>query len=56
MVAEWFSEVARRTGRLVALWMCVGFCHGVLNTDNSERGDPGWRETGSNPFNPAPPC
>jgi uncharacterized protein YdiU (UPF0061 family) len=34
MVAAWFSEVCRRTGRLVALWQCVGWCHGVLNTDN----------------------
>lgn len=23
-----------RTARLVAQWQCVGFCHGVLNTDN----------------------
>ncbi|KAF1387095.1 hypothetical protein PFLUV_G00101710 [Perca fluviatilis] len=29
-----FKEVMRRTARLVALWQCVGFCHGVLNTDN----------------------
>ncbi|XP_023443062.2 protein adenylyltransferase SelO, mitochondrial [Dasypus novemcinctus] len=29
-----FREVARRTARLVAEWQCVGFCHGVLNTDN----------------------
>lgn len=29
-----FKEVVRRTARLVALWQCVGFCHGVLNTDN----------------------
>lgn len=26
--------VARRTARLVAQWQGVGFCHGVLNTDN----------------------
>ncbi len=24
----------RRTAQLVAQWQCVGFCHGVLNTDN----------------------
>lgn len=28
------TEVVRLTARLVALWQCVGFCHGVLNTDN----------------------
>ena len=27
-------EVVRRTAALVAGWQCVGFCHGVLNTDN----------------------
>jgi len=27
-------EVARRTARLVARWQGVGFCHGVLNSDN----------------------
>jgi len=27
-------EVAERTGTLVARWMAVGFCHGVMNTDN----------------------
>jgi uncharacterized protein YdiU (UPF0061 family) len=26
--------VARRTARLVAQWQLVGFCHGVMNTDN----------------------
>ncbi|XP_065891251.1 protein adenylyltransferase SelO, mitochondrial-like [Dysidea avara] len=31
---EFFKEVCRRTARLVALWQSVGFCHGVLNTDN----------------------
>ncbi|KAM6937513.1 selenoprotein O1 [Xenentodon cancila] len=29
-----FREVMQRTARLVAQWQCVGFCHGVLNTDN----------------------
>lgn len=29
-----FEEVVRRTARLVAEWQCVGWCHGVLNTDN----------------------
>lgn len=23
-----------KTAHLVAHWQCVGFCHGVLNTDN----------------------
>ncbi|XP_019749594.1 selenoprotein O1 [Hippocampus comes] len=31
---SFFREVMRRTARLVAQWQCVGFCHGVLNTDN----------------------
>lgn len=29
-----FMQVVRRTARMVAQWQCVGFCHGVLNTDN----------------------
>ncbi|XP_061570651.1 selenoprotein O2 [Cololabis saira] len=29
-----FREVMMRTAKLVAQWQCVGFCHGVLNTDN----------------------
>jgi uncharacterized protein YdiU (UPF0061 family) len=28
------AEVARRTAELIAQWQAVGFCHGVLNTDN----------------------
>jgi uncharacterized protein YdiU (UPF0061 family) len=28
------EEVARRTARLLAFWQGVGFCHGVMNTDN----------------------
>ena len=31
---EWFHEVCRRTGRLIADWMRLGFVHGVMNTDN----------------------
>ena len=23
-----FKEVVRRTAKLVAMWQCVGFCHG----------------------------
>ncbi|WP_107855571.1 protein adenylyltransferase SelO [Neisseria weaveri] len=29
-----FETVSRRTAELVAAWQSVGFCHGVLNTDN----------------------
>ncbi|XP_042603367.1 selenoprotein O2 isoform X2 [Cyprinus carpio] len=32
--ASFFREVTMRTAKLVALWQSVGFCHGVLNTDN----------------------
>ena len=28
------AEVVRRTSRLMAQWQLVGFCHGVMNTDN----------------------
>ncbi len=31
---SFMEQVARRTARLVAHWQGVGFCHGVLNTDN----------------------
>lgn len=27
-------QITRRTAQMVAEWQCVGFCHGVLNTDN----------------------
>lgn len=29
-----YEEVVIRTAKLVAFWQSVGFCHGVLNTDN----------------------
>jgi serine/tyrosine/threonine adenylyltransferase len=32
--AAMLEEVARRTARLIAQWQLVGFCHGVMNTDN----------------------
>jgi serine/tyrosine/threonine adenylyltransferase len=32
--AALLEEVARRTARLMAQWQLVGFCHGVMNTDN----------------------
>ena len=28
------KSIARRTGDLIARWQAVGFCHGVMNTDN----------------------
>ena len=28
------AEVSRRTAHLMAQWQAVGFCHGVMNTDN----------------------
>ncbi|MBL6752108.1 MAG: YdiU family protein [Nevskia sp.] len=32
--AAWLTEVTERTARLMARWQAVGFCHGVMNTDN----------------------
>jgi len=29
-----FGEIVKRTARMVAEWQCVGFTHGVMNTDN----------------------
>jgi uncharacterized protein YdiU (UPF0061 family) len=29
-----FSEVVERTAKLIAQWQGIGFCHGVMNTDN----------------------
>ncbi|XP_071941976.1 protein adenylyltransferase SelO, mitochondrial-like [Antedon mediterranea] len=34
MYLEFYKEVVRLTIQLVVGWQCVGFCHGVLNTDN----------------------
>nr|WP_207308740.1 YdiU family protein [Marinobacter caseinilyticus] len=31
---QWLAEVVARTARLVAQWQSVGFCHGVMNSDN----------------------
>jgi uncharacterized protein YdiU (UPF0061 family) len=33
-VAALLETVTRRTARLLAQWQAVGFCHGVMNTDN----------------------
>jgi len=30
----WFGEVVQRTAQLMAQWQAVGFCHGVMNSDN----------------------
>jgi len=32
--AAWLDVVVRRTAELIAAWQSVGFCHGVMNTDN----------------------
>lgn len=32
--AAWLTEVVERTARLIAHWQTLGFCHGVMNTDN----------------------
>lgn len=32
--AAWLGEVIERTARLIAQWQTLGFCHGVMNTDN----------------------
>ncbi|HTN33376.1 MAG TPA: YdiU family protein [Marinobacter sp.] len=31
---RWFEEVVTRTAHLIADWQTVGFCHGVMNSDN----------------------
>ncbi|OQS00001.1 selenoprotein O [Thraustotheca clavata] len=31
---SFLNQVTERTARLVAKWQAIGFCHGVLNTDN----------------------
>lgn len=31
---HFYAELVKRIAQLVAQWMAVGFCHGVLNTDN----------------------
>ncbi|GAB2656442.1 protein adenylyltransferase SelO [Vibrio panuliri] len=32
--AAMFTEVMERTALMIAQWQAVGFCHGVMNTDN----------------------
>jgi uncharacterized protein YdiU (UPF0061 family) len=31
---KFFAEVVERTAKLIAQWQGIGFCHGVMNTDN----------------------
>jgi len=31
---QFFDEVVERTAKLIAQWQSIGFCHGVMNTDN----------------------
>ena len=31
---RWFAEIVKRTASMIAQWQAVGFCHGVMNTDN----------------------
>jgi uncharacterized protein YdiU (UPF0061 family) len=31
---HWLEDVVARTARLIADWQTVGFCHGVMNSDN----------------------
>jgi uncharacterized protein YdiU (UPF0061 family) len=33
-VAAFLEQVSERTAALMAQWQAVGFCHGVMNTDN----------------------
>ena len=33
-VAAFLAQVVQRSAALVAAWQAVGFCHGVMNTDN----------------------
>ncbi|KAJ3176046.1 hypothetical protein HDU87_005563 [Geranomyces variabilis] len=32
--SSWLTDVVRRTAVMIAHWQAVGFCHGVMNTDN----------------------
>ncbi|KAL5038595.1 hypothetical protein RTP6_005879 [Batrachochytrium dendrobatidis] len=31
---QWFKQVVKNTAEMIAHWQSVGFCHGVMNTDN----------------------
>ncbi|KAI8919901.1 hypothetical protein DFJ77DRAFT_546039 [Powellomyces hirtus] len=32
--SAWLTEVVKKTAIMIAHWQAVGFCHGVMNTDN----------------------
>jgi uncharacterized protein YdiU (UPF0061 family) len=34
VIVRWLAAVTDRTAALMADWLAVGFCHGVMNTDN----------------------
>lgn len=34
LLLHWFEEICQSTARMIAHWMCLGFVHGVMNTDN----------------------
>ncbi|HLS17994.1 MAG TPA: YdiU family protein [Paenalcaligenes sp.] len=34
LVTAWLREIVEQTARLIAHWQTLGFCHGVMNTDN----------------------
>ena len=57
--AKLFDSVVASTAQLVAAWQCVGFTHGVLNTDNCsllgltiDYGPYGWMELTNKHFVP----
>jgi uncharacterized protein YdiU (UPF0061 family) len=33
-IFEIYKQIVKDSAKLVAEWQCVGFVHGVLNTDN----------------------
>lgn len=34
LLEAWLQTVVEKTAKLIAQWQAVGFCHGVMNTDN----------------------
>src|SRR5690625_4736796 len=34
LVTAWLRDIVEKTARLMAHWQTLGFCHGVMNTDN----------------------
>ena len=33
-ISQLLHEIATNTARMIAKWQLIGFCHGVMNTDN----------------------